>query len=155
MIAIEEIHKKLESLALPLVRQAGLELVGIRAHDQGRDTHIEITADRPAGGITVEECATLNRSLAAAIDAEGFLGGDYTLGVSSPGLDRPLTTAKDLARHLNEEIHFWLTAGVDGKKEYTGVLTAMDAVALTVQLKKKKKTVVLPIAAVEKGLLVI
>ena len=154
MIAIEDIQKKLESLALPLAQQLQLELIEIGVHMQGSDAHIEILTDRPEGGITIEECATLNRSVAEAIDADGFLGENYTLGVSSPGLDRPLKTAKDFSRRVDCAIHFWLTKAVEGKQEYTGILTAMDAAALTVSL-AKKKTVVLPMASIEKGLLVI
>jgi ribosome maturation factor RimP len=153
-LELVDICRKVDELALPFAKEAGLELVEITAHFKGRDVEIEILADRPEGGITIEECATLNKSVALAIDENGFLGEDYTLGVSSPGLDRPMTTLKDFQRNLNFKVRFFLKERFEGKMEYEGTLTAVSAEGLTVTL-KKKKTIMLPMSLIDKGLLVI
>lgn len=150
----EEIHKKLEAIALPLLQKANVDLIELKVKRAGRDVHIEFTADKPEGRITLEACAKLNRAIIDAVDSEGFLGEDYELEFSSPGLDRPLMTQKDFARNLNYDVQVFLKEKIDGKKEYTGKLIAVDQDTLKVGL-KKKVTIVLPMAQVERGLLVI
>ena len=154
MMTVEEVQTKVETLSLPLLVQAGIDLVELQIGRNGKDVSLRIFADRPTGGITIGECARLNRSIVEAIDADGFLGDAYELEFSSPGLDRPLFTHKDFARNLNRPVRVCLKEPIEGKKEYTGILAAVDGQTLTVHL-KKKNTVVLPLACIEKGLLVI
>ena len=116
---------------------------------------IQFTADKNMGGITIEECAQLNRAIIEAIDNEGFLPEDgYSLEFASPGLDRPLVGLKDFARNLNREIHLFLQGPLEGKKEWSGILMGISDGKLTV-FTKKKIEVVLPLGQIIKGMLVI
>ncbi len=153
-LTVEEIQKKLETLSLPLLEKAGVELVELQVKQHRSSVDIEFMADLPEGGINIEQCAELNRAIVEALDADGFLGEDYTLEFSSPGLDRPLKTAKDFGRYIGAEIKFYLTQRVEGKMEHTGVLLEIKPGGLTVAL-KKKNTIELPFDNIEKGLLVI
>ena len=111
-------------------------------------------ADLPAGGITVGQCASLNQAIVEAIDADGFLGEQgYALEFSSPGLDRPLVTAKDFRRNLDRAVRFWLKEPVEGKTEHTGVLMAADEKQIVVRTKKKE--IVLPLGQIVKAMLII
>jgi len=157
MLTPEEIHSKVEALALPLLADAGLDLVELRVVLRNKDALLFFTADRPQGGITIEECARANRAIVEAIDREGFLGEDYELEFASPGLDRPLATQKDFARNLNRAVRLLLSEPVGGKKEMTGIVAAADAQAVVVRVKRKKETaaITVPLSSITKAVLVI
>ena len=152
---LDVIRQKIESLALPILERAGIDLVELNVSLYKRDVVICCIADRPTGGITIAQCSALNRAFVEAIDADGFLGEEgYSLEVSSPGLDRPLVTPKDFIRNLNRAVRFWLAEAVDGKKEQSGILLAVNDGMLMV-LTKKNKEITLPLAQVIKGMLII
>lgn len=151
----EEIYKRVDLVAKPLLKAANVDLIELNIAFYQGDVLIQITADKPAGGITIEECSVLNKKIVHAIEEIGFLPLDgFALEFSSPGLDRPLRAYKDFLRCLDCEIHFWLTEAVEGKKEVEGVLIGVNERALMVYTKKNHE-LVLPLEIVEKGLLVI
>jgi ribosome maturation factor RimP len=120
-----------------------------------KDVLIQITADKPSGGINIRECAILNKALVAAIEQENFLPPEiFSLELSSPGLDRPLVTRKDFMRLIGQEIHFWLSEPVAAKKEVQGVLTEVAETSLKIDC-SRQGMLVLPLANIIKGVLVI
>jgi len=106
----------------PVVEGLGFELVDVQVARGGRRRIVRVLADRPAGGIALADCARISRALAVALEATNVADGSYTLEVSSPGLDRPLVTARDFQRCVGEHITLYLT---DGQK-LEGALTAAD-----------------------------
>ena len=150
----DEIRRKVEMLTAPILASAGVDLVELSVGVYKQDVIIRFTADLPAGGITVGQCASLNHVIVEAIDADGFLGErGYSLEFSSPGLDRPLVTAKDFGRNLERVIRFWLKEPVEGKIEHRGLLMAADEKQIVVRTKKKE--IVLPLGQIVKATLVI
>ncbi|MDO8674577.1 MAG: hypothetical protein Q7K71_00475 [Candidatus Omnitrophota bacterium] len=150
----DEIRCKVETLAAPILANAGVDPVELSVGVYQEDVIIRFAADLPAGGITVGQCASLNQTIVEAIDADGFLGEQgYSLEFSSPGLDRPLVTAKDFRRNLDRAVRFWLKEPVEGKTEYSGVLMAADEKQIVVRTKKKE--IVLPLGQIVKATLVI
>lgn len=87
---------------------------------------LRVTIDRP-GGVSVEDCATLSRALAAL---PAF--ADVALEVSSPGLDRKIRIPRDLA--LGARLRIERTVKVDGRRRYVGVVSALDGESLTVEV---------------------
>ena len=151
----QEIAEKILTLVQPLMTRAGIDMVDLKIGRHKNEVMIQILTDKPTGGISIEECSQLNRSLGEAIDQDGFLPLDcYALEVSSPGLDRPLKTYKDFLRNVNYEIRLMLNERLDGKKEITGVLMGATEVAVTLYTSKKVELVI-PLANIEQGLLVI
>ncbi len=151
----DDIRRKIETLAVPILERAGVDLVELSVGRHKDEVSVRFAADLPAGGITIAQCASLNRAIVAAIDADGFLGErGYSLEFASPGLDRPLTGLKDFRRHLGRPIRCWLATVVDGKKEHSGIVTAVNDDALTVLTKKNEK-VILPLGQIIKAMLVI
>jgi ribosome maturation factor RimP len=156
-MTIEEIHQKIEALALREFEKAGMELIELKVGGHKNDVMIQITADKPSGGINIRECAILNKSLIAAIEQENLLPPEiFSLELSSPGLDRPLVTRKDFVRSIGQELHFWLNGpfGIDGKKEAQGVLAEVGELDVTITAVKGRK-LVLPLTSIIKGMLVI
>jgi ribosome maturation factor RimP len=149
MISIET-KQKIESLARQVIEQGGAELVEINIGGNPRDVLIQVTADRPAGGITMGECSRLNKALVSRIEGDNILSSDnFSLELSSPGLDRTLVSRKDFMRVLGRELHVWLHEPVGGKKEVQGILTQVGDSALT--LEAGSTQLVLPLPAIIRG----
>ena len=75
------------------------------------------------GGITVDDCEVISRTLSDWLDKEDFIGESYIMEVSSPGLGRPLKKEKDLARSIGKEVEVKLYKPLEKSKEYAGVLS--------------------------------
>lgn len=129
---LEELEEKIKNISLPLVEELNLDLVELKIRRQGRALAIEILADRPKGGITIEECSVLNRNIDQKIETEQLLEGEYTLEVSSPGLDRPLTTHKDFLRVIDRPVRVHLREPLNNKMEYEGLVRAVNENQLTI-----------------------
>jgi ribosome maturation factor RimP len=154
MIVLDEVKEQLTSLAKPICETIGAELIELNVRRQGREIAIQLLTDHPAGGITIEECTNINRRLAETIDTTGtLLPEDYSLEVSSPGLDRPLKTRKDFMRVINHEIRFLLNGPWQGKQEYTGVLTELTDTAVVVST-EKYGSIEIPVDQILKGYVV-
>jgi ribosome maturation factor RimP len=154
-MTLEDIHLKIESLAKKVFDEAGMDLIELKINGHKNDVLIQVTADKPSGGITIRECAILNKSLVAAIEQENVLPPEiFSLELSSPGLDRPLVTRRDFIRLIGQELHFWLNEPVGGKKEVQGILAEVGESNLTITSGGSHK-LVLPLALIIKGMLVI
>ncbi|MBL8013289.1 MAG: ribosome maturation factor RimP [Candidatus Omnitrophica bacterium] len=152
MSTLEELKQKLEVLALPIADAAKLELVELNVRRKGSEWMIQVLADTLEGGISLEECSVLNRKLVEAIDA-GQLVVDYSLEVSSPGIDRPLKTKRDFQRALHEDVRFHLSELVGGKKEYVGIVTRVNDTDVVIETQKHGE-IKIPIGHIVKAVLV-
>jgi ribosome maturation factor RimP len=92
-----DICEQITDIAQPILKSAGLELVDIEFVKAGRDAVLRLFIDKE-GGISLEDCAGVSRELSAILDVEDFVPSNYTLEVSSPGLDRPLKKPADYER---------------------------------------------------------
>ena len=94
--------------------------------------NLTVFIDSP-NGIGLDDCEKVHNSIDAPLDElDPTAGASYTLNVSSPGLDRPLKTDKDLSLSINKEIDISLYAKQNGKKDFVGVLKAFDENTLTI-----------------------
>ncbi len=125
MIA-EFLSEKIEKITLPFLDVMGLELVELNIRRHNGETTIQIFADKHHGGITLDECTALNRRVSEIIEAQNIISERYTLEVSSPGLDRPLKTAKDFKRVLGRRVQFYLNEPVANRLEYAGEVKNAD-----------------------------
>lgn len=130
---------RLTSLIEPEAQALGFELVRVammpsEAGDGGEA--LQIMAEDPATGqLVIEQCAALSRRVSDMMDAreeagELLIEGAYHLEVSSPGIDRPLTRAKDFANWAGHEARIVMTKGWSGeetaKRVFKGELTGID-----------------------------
>jgi len=154
-LTLETIHPKIELLANRVFEAAGVELIELKLAGHKNDMHIQITADKSSGGITIRECAILNKALVALIAQENLLPPEiFSLELSSPGLDRPLVTRKDFMRLKSKKLHFWLNLPIEGKKEAQGTLIDVTESGLTINTLGNHK-LFLTLSAIIKGMLVI
>ena len=143
-------------MAHRITQAQGLELVEVKIGIHHKDVLIQVLADKPQGGISIEECSLLNRSIVEAIDKDGILSEDgYSLEVASPGLDRPLVTYKDFSRNMNAQVRVWLKEKVAGKVEHEGIIQSVTEEFLTLLITQEQEEIKLPVDQMIKGLLVI
>lgn len=121
LIAKTAIDKRLAGIVGPVIKDLGCELVRIRLMT-GKRTTLQIMADKPGGGIEVNDCAKISTEVSAILDVEDPIEGDYALEVSSPGIDRPLTRLKDFDDWQGYEAKIETSEMIDGRKRFKGEL---------------------------------
>jgi ribosome maturation factor RimP len=124
LIAKAAIDRRLAAIVTPTIEGLGFELVRLRLMG-GRRAVLQIMAERPAGGIEVDDCARISRAVSAVLDVEDPIAGEYVLEVSSPGIDRPLTRLKDFETWAGYEARLETTELIDGRKRFKGVLQGL------------------------------
>lgn len=111
----------------PALAAMGYEIVRVQLGGGRRSATLQIMCDRLDGqGLTLDDCAEISRLASAVLDVEDPITGEYTLEVSSPGLDRPLTRPKDFDRFAGCEARIELSLPVDGRKRFRGVLRGLE-----------------------------
>jgi len=125
LIARTAIDRRLADIVRPVIEGLGFELVRLRLQG-GKTATLQIMADRPEGGITVDDCADISTAVSAVMDVEDPLEEAYHLEVSSPGIDRPLTRLKDFATFEGYEARLETTELIDGRRRFKGVLQGVE-----------------------------
>jgi ribosome maturation factor RimP len=115
----------LTSLLQPLVEDLGYEFVGIEHSSNPKNPVLLIYIDH-ADGIAVEDCARVSREIAAILDVEDPIPGNYQLEVSSPGLDRPLFTLAQFRQFSGEVAKISLFAPRDGRRKFKGKILGTE-----------------------------
>jgi ribosome maturation factor RimP len=103
----------------------GFELVRLRVMG-GRSPTLQIMAQRPDGTIEVDDCAAISTAISAILDVEDPIAEAYTLEVSSPGIDRPLTRLADFDRWSGHEAKIETEELIDGRRRFKGQLGGTD-----------------------------
>jgi ribosome maturation factor RimP len=125
LIAKTAIDRRMAEIITPVIEDMGFELVRVRL--MGGKTHtLQIMAERPDGGIEVDECAQISTAVSAVLDVEDPITDAYTLEVSSPGIDRPLTRIKDFEEFEGYEAKLETAELIDGRKRFKGVLAGVE-----------------------------
>lgn len=122
----DELIKELNGLIATCLSRQNLELIDFICRYEGNNLVLRVLVDAPGGGITLGECALVNRQLGRLLEEKNIIDCNYLLEVSSPGLDRCLKTQKDFSRLLNKEAVFFLNDLVGGKCQWQGVISKVD-----------------------------
>ncbi len=133
LIARTAIDRRLAEIVRPVIEGLGFELVRLRLQG-GKTATLQIMADRPEGGITVDDCADISTAVSAVMDVEDPLEDPYHLEVSSPGIDRPLTRLKDFATFEGYEARLETSQPIDGRKRFKGELAGVEGDEVLVNL---------------------
>ena len=122
----------------PVIEEMGYELVEVSYEKENGGMSLIFTIDKD-GGVTVDDCEIVNKKIDPILDEINPTDDKpYTLVVSSPGLDRPLKTDRDLSRNIGNEVDVTLFAKLDGKKLFTGVLESFDEKSVTIKTDKER-----------------
>jgi ribosome maturation factor RimP len=125
LIAKTAIDRRLAGILTPVIEGLGFELVRVRLMG-GKTRILQIMAERPDGGIEVDDCATISTAVSAVLDVEDPVEDNYILEVSSPGIDRPLTRLKDFETWKGWEARVETTELIDGRRRFKGALAGVE-----------------------------
>jgi ribosome maturation factor RimP len=146
---LDELKEQIATKAQAICDEMGLEVVDLHLNPYNETVNIQLIADRPTGGIEIGECSRLNRRLDDFLFTQLQLGTNYTLEVSSPGLDRPLKTFCDFRRVIGKELQVYLRERIQGKMEFFGILKAVRDGEIILEIKDGE--MLLPLDKIERG----
>jgi len=125
LIAKAAMDRRLAEIITPVIEDMGYELVRVRLMS-GKTSTLQIMADKPDGGIEVDDCAQISTAVGAVLDVEDPIIDEYALEVSSPGIDRPLTRLKDFANFEGYEAKIETDEMIDGRRRFKGELAGVE-----------------------------
>ncbi|MCT7940884.1 MULTISPECIES: ribosome maturation factor RimP [Shewanella] len=130
-----------EMLAVP-VEALGFQLWGIEYVQAGKHSIVRVFIDHE-NGINIEDCAEVSRQVSAVLDVEDPISTEFTLEVSSPGVDRPLFNAQQYAAYIGEDAKVQLTMPVAGSRNLKGAISKVEGQMLTIKVDGKDLVVAL------------
>jgi ribosome maturation factor RimP len=131
------LRERLIALIEPVLVRLGYELVELEYAAGRSQAVVRIFIDTPVG-ITVEDCERVSREVAALLDVDDPIPTAYTLEVSSPGFDRVLRTAAHFERFVGSRVFVELKVPRAGRRRYTGMLQAVNATGIELEVDKQK-----------------
>jgi ribosome maturation factor RimP len=143
----QEIIRLLE----PSIERLGYELTDIELKLGGRSGLLRIYIDKD-DGVDIDDCEVVSQQVSAILDVEDPIPGNYTLEVSSPGLDRTLTKPGHFRRFMGEDIKVKLRFPLDGRRNFRGALKSADDEAIEVEVDGESYR--LPLSTIESARLV-
>ncbi len=133
LVAKAAIDRRIVEIIQPMIEGLGYELVRVRLMS-GRSQTLQIMAQRPDGQIEVDECGEISTNVSAVLDVEDPILEAYTLEVSSPGIDRPLTRLKDFDRWEGYVAKIETDEMIDGRRRFKGVLAGTEGDEVLIEL---------------------
>jgi ribosome maturation factor RimP len=135
LIAKTATDRRLAELLTPVIEGLGFELVRIRLMG-GATRTLQIMADRPDGGIEVDELGEISTAVSAVLDVEDPIEENYILEVSSPGIDRPLTRPKDFEMWKGWEARLETSELIDGRRRFKGMLAGLEGEDVLIEIEE-------------------
>ncbi len=145
LIAKTHIDRRMAEIITPVIEDLGFELVRVRLMS-GKTKTLQIMAERPEGGIEVDDCAAISTAVSAVLDVEDPIEDMYTLEVSSPGIDRPLTRLKDFEVWDGYEAKIETTEMIDGRRRFKGKLVGIADGEVLVEIEEKGELIIIGLA---------
>jgi ribosome maturation factor RimP len=133
LIARAAMDRRITEIITPTVEDLGFEVVRVRLMT-GKESILQIMVQKPDGTIEVDECATVSTAVSALLDVEDPILDVYTLEVSSPGIDRPLTRLKDFDQWQGFEAKIETEELIDGRRRFKGDLRGTEGDEVLIEI---------------------
>ena len=146
-----ESNPRVRELIEPAVRMLGYDLVAVEHFSYGGGQTLRIYIDKE-GGVTIDDCERVSHQVSGILDVEEAIEGRYVLEVSSPGLDRPLSAARDFERFSGRQVKLRTYAPINGQRNFKGLLQGLDNGQVLIEVEGRR--VSLPLDGIEKARLV-
>jgi len=140
--------EKLQALLEPTVEAMGFELWGMEHLSQGRHSLLRLYIDSE-NGVTADDCAEVSRQVSGVMDVEDPISGEYTLEVSSPGIDRLLFRLDQYLAYVGEWIELRLRVPFEGRRKFNGTLKGIEGEDVIIQVDNHE--FLLPHGAIDKA----
>jgi ribosome maturation factor RimP len=148
------LEEKAVAVIEPVVKREGFELVRVRITGR-KDFTVQVMAERPDKTMSAGDCTVLSRALSAALDEADPMPGAYTLEVSSPGIDRPLTRFKDFEDWQGYEAKIELDRLIEGRKKFQGVVGGVEGENIRLDIDGEEETALIPFKWISSAKLVL
>ncbi len=126
LIAKAALDRRIAEIITPVIEDMGYEVVRVRLMKSLKETTLQVMAQKPDGTIEVDDCAKISTALSATLDVEDPIIEAYSLEVSSPGIDRPLTRLKDFEQWAGNEAKIETSEMIDGRRRFKGQLAGIE-----------------------------
>ena len=126
-------EQQIQQLLEPTVEALGFELWGLEYLSQGKHSLLRLYIEHQ-NGITVDDCAAVSEQVGSVLDVEDPVTGEYTLEVSSPGIDRLLFKLEQFPAYTGEIIELRLRSAFDGRRKFKGILKGIEGEDVVVQV---------------------
>ncbi len=138
----------LDQIIRPIVEGLGYECWGIEFLAQGKNSLLRVYVDKDTG-ILLEDCERVSRQVSSALDVEDPISEEYTLEVSSPGMDRPLYTLDQYQRWVGSVIQVKLRMAFEGRRKFKGILKGVEGEDIVLVVDEHEY--LLPLDSIEKA----
>ncbi|MCL4115648.1 UNVERIFIED_CONTAM: hypothetical protein GTU68_056399, partial [Idotea baltica] len=138
----------LQVLLIPVVEALDYQCWGIEYIPQGKHSLLRVYIDREEG-VLIDDCAKISRQLSALLDVEDPISAEYTLEVSSPGIDRPLFVLEHFSLFVGEVVKIKLRTPFEGRRQFQGLLCGIEDQDIVVEVDNYE--FLLPIDNIEKA----
>ena len=139
---------QLTEMIQPVVEGLGCELWGIERQSSGSNSTLKVYIDAERG-VDIEDCARISRQVSSLLDVEEPLLGEYTLEVSSPGMDRKLFRLDQFEAFEGATVRIQLKKAFDGRLKYSGLLRGVDGDEIILLIDDAE--ILFPIEVIEKA----
>ncbi|MFY9599982.1 MAG: ribosome maturation factor RimP [Pseudolabrys sp.] len=123
---------RVAAIVEPVIEQLGYRLVRVRVSGAEGCT-VQIMAEQPDGGMTVEDCESVSRAISPVLDVADPIDQPYRLEISSPGIDRPLVRKSDFERYAGHLAKIETAMPVNGRRRFRGVLIGTEGEAARIR----------------------
>jgi len=130
---LAKFEQKLTEMLRPAVEETGKGLLGVEFISAGNNSVLRLFIDHE-NGINVDDCAEVSRQVGAILDVEDPISSEYSLEVSSPGVDRPLFELSHFQEVISETINVKLSMPLNGRRKFKGILAAIANDTLIVEV---------------------
>ena len=142
------IQDYLVELLSPVAESLSCELWGVEYFPQGKRHLLRIYIDKPEG-IAVEDCERVSRQVSSVLDVEDPIHSEYTLEVSSPGMDRPLFKLSQYEQSVGEKVNVRLRQAYEGRRKFSGLLKAVENDEVVIEVDNEEY--LFPVELIEKA----
>lgn len=132
------IEEKIEQYIKPTLQSMGYECWGCQYIPQGNSALLRIYIDK-ADGIGIEDCERASRQIAAILDVEDPIPGEYRLEISSPGIPRPLFYNWQYQRYLGKWVEIRLSRPIEGQRKFSGIIMSADEHKVVIKTNDESK----------------
>ena len=140
-------EQEVEELLRPTVESLDCEIWGVEYLSQGKHSKLRLYIDKESG-VEVDDCAAVSRHVSDVLDVEEFSNSQYTLEVSSPGLDRILFSEAQYQAYAGHQVDVRLNFPFEGKKKFLGTLAGVEDHSAVVQIGEDE--ILLPLENIQK-----
>ena len=117
----DDLNEKVRQLACPVIAAEGMELIHVECLKLHMRWIIRLFLDKE-NGVTLDDCTTVSNQMGDILDIHDLINGPYTLEVSSPGLDRPLSRDQDFVKYRGSKVNIKTSIKIEGVKNFHGPL---------------------------------